>query len=395
MNQINTCCKVALDLRTYYAGQNQATHPNVISFEEPWHGYRYYMAYTPYPYSNGHEENPCLAASNDLISWEKPEELINPIACAEENQCDELKDTDQLEMWYLGRLNSDMHQRGPLYCFRKVSDDGIHWQERQTMYCFSEFNLASPTIFWDETGYHFWGIRNSAECTGLYYMHSTDGVDWGALQPCSVPRSAQNHMWHGALTIHDGIYHFVWVGNQGDSKNNIYLSVSSDGLNFSQPRIIVTNDAGWDYLYRPALLIENGMYYCFYGVVRCDNRWLIGMSRGTSLDLLVGISTQDVAYHDDRISTTRRLKLKRRIHTITGLIVPRMVLLMPLVLVLQLLSGSVWLATAGSVALCMVVYTCFDRKRFCAGGILMGLLCAIFANYVHSLFVELLAQFLS
>lgn len=403
MKMKKNCCEIALDLTTYYAGQNQATHPNVISFEEQWHGYRYYMAYTPYPFANGFEENPCLAASNDLIHWEKPAGLINPIACAEETQCDELKDThllyrndtDQLEMWYLGRINSDMQQHGPLYCFRKVSNDGIHWQDRQTMYCFSGFNLASPTIIWNDAGYHFWGIRNSEEFTGLYYMHSLDGTEWSELQPCSVPLGAQLYMWHGALTIHEDTWYFVWVGNKGVSRNQIYLSTSHDGRHFSQPRIIVKNDTGWDYLYRPSLLINQAMFYCFYGVIRCDNRWLIGMSYGNSLDGLVGITPQEIPYHSNRISTTPKLQLKKRIRAITALIIPRMLLLTPIILLLQLLSGSIVLATTSSFILCAAFYTRFDRKHYLAGGILMGLLCSVFANYVYALLTELLFKFFS
>lgn len=76
---MGTCGSTALDIKTYFAGRNQPTHPNVISFDTPWHGYRYYMAYTPYPYQNGFEENPCLAASNDLIHWETPAGLYNPL----------------------------------------------------------------------------------------------------------------------------------------------------------------------------------------------------------------------------------------------------------------------------------------------------------------------------
>ena len=120
---MSTCTQSALDLRTYYAGKNQATHPNVIGFDTPWHGYRYYMAYTAYPYANGSEENPCIAASNDLIHWEKPDGLINPIACCEELECDELKDThllyrsdlDRLELWYLGRLRGTIQDGTPLW----------------------------------------------------------------------------------------------------------------------------------------------------------------------------------------------------------------------------------------------------------------------------------------
>lgn len=56
----------------------------MIAFPEPWNGYRYWMAYTPYPYANGSEENPSICASNDMLYWETPEGLANPIATNEE-----------------------------------------------------------------------------------------------------------------------------------------------------------------------------------------------------------------------------------------------------------------------------------------------------------------------
>ena len=100
---------VRLNIETYRAGDNQPTHPSVVSFETPWHGYSYWMAYSPYPYANGEEENPCVVASNDLLYWETPTGLANPIGNNEETGCDELKDPhilyrgdlDRLEVWYL------------------------------------------------------------------------------------------------------------------------------------------------------------------------------------------------------------------------------------------------------------------------------------------------------
>ena len=100
-----------IPLETYLAGDNQPTHPSVYDFGKKWNGYRYWMSYSPYPYANGEEENPCLAVSNDMQSWTVPSGLFNPVAFNEETACDELKDphivynntTDSIEMWYLGR----------------------------------------------------------------------------------------------------------------------------------------------------------------------------------------------------------------------------------------------------------------------------------------------------
>lgn len=67
----------SLYVETYLADKNQLTHPNVIKFDKPWHGYKYWMGYTPYP---------------------------NPIADNEETGCNELKDSQLIYRDDLDRL---------------------------------------------------------------------------------------------------------------------------------------------------------------------------------------------------------------------------------------------------------------------------------------------------
>lgn len=111
----NISGSVRLNIETYFAGKNQPTHPSIVAFEEEWCGYKYWMAYSPYPFGNGEEENPSIAVSNDLLYWDIPNGFLNPIANNEEVGCDELKDPhilyrddlNRLEVWYLGRLNTN------------------------------------------------------------------------------------------------------------------------------------------------------------------------------------------------------------------------------------------------------------------------------------------------
>lgn len=60
-----------LDITTPY-GDKGGTHPKVINFEKPWNGYKYWMAYSPYPKHRAKFENPVIMASNDLVKWEYP-----------------------------------------------------------------------------------------------------------------------------------------------------------------------------------------------------------------------------------------------------------------------------------------------------------------------------------
>jgi hypothetical protein len=44
-----------------YGGSRQVVHPDVVYFQRRWHGYKYWMAVTPYPFGDDHRENPSVA----------------------------------------------------------------------------------------------------------------------------------------------------------------------------------------------------------------------------------------------------------------------------------------------------------------------------------------------
>ena len=396
------CGSIALDIKTYFAGKNQPTHPNVIAFDRPWHGYRYYMAYTPYPYANGCEENPCVAVSNDLIHWVSPRERVNPIATSEELACDELKDShllyckvhDRLELWYLGRLDSTLAEGGQLHCLRKVSKDGCSWSNYEVMYSFTEFNLVSESVLYDGA-YRFWGIRHTAEDIGLYYMQSPDGLHWTELVKCEVPQAALTDMWHGTVIFQEGKYHFVWVGNSGIHRQRVYYADSSDGIHFSQPHIILENDTGWEYLYRPCPLKAEGQWYCYYGVIRSDGKWLISMSKGPVIQKLRGITADELGTisqaADALISSGRKLRIKKLVGDAEKLFTPRLLLLAPLLILLRLLQFSplaVWgLAVVFGTA-CSFVR--ISRKKAVQRGLLMGTISAAAASFAAEILTQLL-----
>lgn len=382
----HSCASIALNISTYIAGKNQPTHPNVISFSEPWHGYKYYMAYTPYPYANGSEENPCLAGSNDLLDWKKPEGLINPIACCEEHECDELKDShllyrddlDRLEMWYLGRDHSTMRENGLLHCFRKTSADGISWSPSEIMYVFSDINLASPSIHWSTDHYEFWGIRNDRTEIGTYHMSSFDGYNWSALTKCIIPDAEKTAMWHGTVSLIDNKYCYVWVGNSKTERQHIYYAESLDGMTFTHPKCILTNDTDWHYLYRPCIIMVDDMWYCYYGVIRYDGKWMISVSYGSSLEELTGIDASDTS-NDGRavqelISVTPKMKIKHILRKVRSLFVIKPLVLIPFLLIIRL---AVDIDPIISFIIAIVLnsffsYFCINKKTAIQQGMLMG-----------------------
>lgn len=292
---------VVLNIETYIDGKNQPTHPSVIDMGQEWNGFRYWMAYSPYPYADGAEENPCVCVSNDMYHWLTPDGLYNPIAFNEETACDELKDPhivynddlNSLEVWYLGRINSTIKSGGTLLLFRKTSSDGVHWSEYEVMKELSGY--LSPSIVYENGKYKLWAIQQStSENSGaLAYLESSDGKTWSNTAKCTFGDHPElQEIWHGAVS-HDDKYRFVFI--EASSKSNAILyTESSDGLSWQEPTKIVQKENFWEGFYRPCILYSNNRYYCIYGVISQDNEWYLSMSTGDSPDDIHGISVQDV-----------------------------------------------------------------------------------------------------
>ena len=292
---------VRLNIETYLDGKNQPTHPSVISFSEPWNGYRYWMAYTPYPYANGSEENPSICASNDMLYWETPEGLANPIATNEETECTELKDShllyrddlDRIEVWYLGRLSERLGGDGmSLTLFRKYSYDGKTWSNYEVM---AAMECVSPSVLWDGTKYQLWSIDYDGQNTSstLTYWESADGFLWSAPQLCSLGGNPDEAIWHGSVSVGPNGYDFVYILRDG--MQEVMYCTSVDGIHFSEPAPILENTKEkWNKFYRPAMVWDNGTCYCLYGVINDANQWYISMSYGEDPCELVGLTEADV-----------------------------------------------------------------------------------------------------
>ena len=286
-----------LPINTYIDGKNQITHPSVIAFENTWNGYKYWFAYTPYPFGNGGEENPSIAVSNDLISWLTPNGLFNPIANNEEVACDELKDShilyrpdlDRIEIWYMGRLNSTIANGGDLLMFRKYSHDGIVWSDFEVMKIMN--GTLSPSIIYEDDRYKLWSIvpsKNGKEIDGqLLYAESEDGFNWSEYRNCEFGNKNNLSIWHGSVSKDDDGFHFVWIEDSGNS-NIINYAYSIDGVNFSTPKSIIEKAAAWKAYYRPHLLKAEDQFNLFYGVITYENEWHIALSQGRSIDTLFG-----------------------------------------------------------------------------------------------------------
>lgn len=153
-------------------GVNAPIHPKVLDFGTAWNGYRYWMAYTPYPIGNDDtKENPCVAASNDGDTWVEP--ATNPIVPAPTGASST-------------KFNSDTHleyKEGLLYLFwrlydeslpiasgrwklkYKVSSDGENWSDEVVFYStvVAESTVLSPSITWHDGYWWMWTYRSDED----------------------------------------------------------------------------------------------------------------------------------------------------------------------------------------------------------------------------------------
>lgn len=67
-----------INLESSY-GDAEGYHPSIVSFDEPWNGYQYWCAFSPYPHADDEKENPHILASDDCVAWNIPDDYANPL----------------------------------------------------------------------------------------------------------------------------------------------------------------------------------------------------------------------------------------------------------------------------------------------------------------------------
>ena len=260
--------KVHLQIETYTEGANEPYHPSVVKFDTAWNGYRYWMTYTPFP--NEANENPCICASNDLIKWETPTGLINPLDKPHDYDTGATgywsdtnllynPDKDRLECFYRGIGAS---ATGENNICRKTSSDGITWSDREIIFTFTSGSYVSQSVIYENGKYTMYFCRPSE----IY--ESTNGINWTKTGTLSFfPMNYS--FWHQDIIKTDIGYELVGMESVGFNTRIIHFT-STDGINFRNGKEIVkvldNNKYGIKGFYKPALVKENGIYYLFLSI---------------------------------------------------------------------------------------------------------------------------------
>ncbi len=258
----------------------QSYHPKIISFNSPWHNYKYWMSYTPYPTGDDLKENPCIAVSNDLINWKEPgNSKINPL--------DEPANKEKAKVY-----NSDAHlvyndNLDRLECYwrfvdnykkitviyRRCSNDGINWSPKEeTLYMpdRTKADCISPAIIYENNLYKMWYVQTEGI---LKYAESKDGINWENFKDIDIKYDNKLKIWHLDVIKTQNGYEMLSVAFKNFSQRNdmsLYYSNSADGINWKTSKEILkptVKSKNWDNkgIYRSSFIYEDGIYYVFYG----------------------------------------------------------------------------------------------------------------------------------
>jgi len=296
-----------------YDGSGQSVHPSVVYFPNGWHGYKYWMAHTPYPFSNDRYENPSILASNDGFTWVTPSGVTNPLAPAlaiGHNNDPELVYNPKTDQLYLYWLYTD----DATYNVTKLmkSSNGTTWTSPQTVITDTRnaYSDLSPTI---QVGYN--------TQTGLWYMYyvnvtgesnwflerrqSSDGISWSSPATLSnaqfgVPGAeiwhisiqyipSQNEYWALAACVPNGA--------SDVSETQLYFLKSSDGLNwasYATPVIPYGISGSWDdfRVYRASFVYDttNDAFKVWYsGTNLATGAWREGYTQNTYENMMYNL----------------------------------------------------------------------------------------------------------
>lgn len=282
-----------------YLGNTQNIHPKVLYFKNGWNGYKFWMAFTPYPDGDVKKENPSIVVSNDGFNWFEPKGIKNPIVEAPligYNSDPHLvydKDNDIMELWW--REYNPASRIASFY--RKLSLDGINWGDAEFLIT-DEKGLCglSPAVLLKD------GIYNVffSDCTLLLKneMRIEEGKKiWG--EPVEVPiERGPLRVWHQDIIMDDeGNYEIAFVGyvwgctpSCGDL---FYVKATPDFKDISDVRMIIerrVDEQAFDSraIYRSSLVKVDSVYHVYYSAIDKDWNRHMALSIGDTVTQLKG-----------------------------------------------------------------------------------------------------------
>lgn len=249
----------------------QTTHPSVLYFDQPWNGYRYWMAHTPYPGGDDEHEDPNIAASQDGIAWVVPSGLTNPLddasGTAYNSDVELVMSPDGTTMMLIWRWFDPTAGAGSERFYMRTSTNGTTWTPKVLIHQSNEADLRimSPTLVFEDGAWTMWGVDILTNPNRFVRRRSNGPVlnspsNWGPVEVCSIDvLPSGKDPWHIQVRkVNDQYIGLLSTADLNVSGTNgeILLVVSEDGLSWRSSRstVIPRNGAAHNALYRASLV---------------------------------------------------------------------------------------------------------------------------------------------
>lgn len=288
-----------------YRNNTENIHPKVLYFEKGWRGYKFWMAYTPYPNGESEFENPCIAVSNDGINWSTPIGFnTNPLDFSFENGYNSdthlvyREDLDIIECWY--RPYKYKERKAGL--FRRTSHDGINWAPRETMIDFNGIQMLSPAVNFENGKYKIWYCYDGE----VRYIESKDssGKSWPEKFQVIEFDWSKFYAWHMDVIKSGTEYEMIvcaWDKTVPGTNNNtadlFYCATNLNNKVIKNPFPILkrnTDKQAFDYrsIYRASFIKLYGKYYVYYSAIANNWKRSMALSFGRNIEDLHGYASK-------------------------------------------------------------------------------------------------------
>lgn len=263
---------------------DQATHPDILYFANGFHGFKYWLACTPYPFGNAKFEEPFLLVSNDGKHFEIPKNINDPLVPppADYRRGGHYSDTDLIfdgRRFILHFVYNKQHVRGPSKFYRIISYDGIHWSTPQLTFVANQtLEGYSPAYVIEGNTMKMWYI--GGEGNFVYTESFDDEKSWQPVIRCNI-NMGEWRPWHVDVIKTDVGYEGLMCARSPYLKTRALFYIrSKDGINWevSKYPLLFPSKNGWDRkeIYRSTMIKEGQVYKIWYAARGKYNIWHIG-----------------------------------------------------------------------------------------------------------------------
>lgn len=262
-------------------GVDAPIHPDVIDMQPltaggTWNGKRYWMAFTPFPTSNGDAvENPCVVVSDDGDTWTAP--AVNPIFPRPSFTAPANAYNSDTELVY---------KDGVLYliwreCFHPgggyttpftetlryaTTTDGVTYSAAtQFLQDTSGNRLVSPSITYRSGQWWLWVVNSSVSPIRVELMTAPSiSGPWSSrtvTNIASMPGGAES-TWHVNVSRAGSGWAMLIGARTGTTPGNHWFSYSADGITWATPHRI---SSGSPNIYRSAIVESGAGFDCWIG----------------------------------------------------------------------------------------------------------------------------------